>query len=78
MMNNNQIQNRTQDRGFGTLAAGAAAGWSVNKATGRKHGNFKSAASGAILAHVGERVGNIISDRLDNNNNNSNHNQSGI
>ncbi|SJX62999.1 uncharacterized protein SRS1_13822 [Sporisorium reilianum f. sp. reilianum] len=44
------------ERGIGTMAAGAAAGWAGNKMTGGHMGTFGSMASGAILAQVGKMV----------------------
>ena len=44
------------ERGIGTMAAGAAAGWAGNKMAGGHMGGFSSMASGAILAQVGKTV----------------------
>lgn len=38
------------ERGLGTMAGGAVAGFAANKMTGEHHGKFKSAIGGAILA----------------------------
>ncbi len=43
------------ERGLGTMAAGAAAGWAGNKMTGGHMGTFGSMAGGAILAQVVKR-----------------------
>ncbi|KAK0547929.1 hypothetical protein OC846_003561 [Tilletia horrida] len=43
------------ERGLGTMAMGAAAGWGANKMSGGHHG-AASAIGGAILAQVGSKV----------------------
>lgn len=44
------------ERGIGTMAAGAAAGWAGNKMTGGHMGTFGSIAGGAIMAQVGKKM----------------------
>jgi hypothetical protein len=56
------------ERGLGTMAAGAAAGWAGNKMTGGHMGGFSSMASGAILAQVGKKVFEKFDDKKNHNN----------
>lgn len=56
------------ERGLGTMAAGAAAGWAGNKMTGGHMGGFSSMASGAILAQVGKKVFEKMNDNKQHNN----------
>lgn len=56
------------ERGLGTMAAGAAAGWAGNKMTGGHMGTFGSMASGAILAQVGKMVYEKFDDKKHHNN----------
>ncbi|PWN47261.1 hypothetical protein IE53DRAFT_413156 [Violaceomyces palustris] len=44
------------ERGLGTMAAGAAAGWGINKMSGGHMGGFTSMAGGAIAAQVGKKI----------------------
>lgn len=56
------------ERGLGTMAAGAAAGWAGNKMTGGHMGTFGSMAGGAILAQVGKKVFEKFDDNKHHNN----------